>query len=128
MGDSSNVGYVNLNNVVGSSLTFNVKIAEDNRYMTHVRFANGTTTDRKTNIYVNGDTQNYWQQSFNGTGSWDEWSEIGIVLPLKAGNNTIKFESAVSEGGPNFDYIECVLTDEPVAELYDPNAGQIIVD
>ena len=128
MGSSENVGYVNLNNIVGSYITFNVTVPEENRYMAHIRYANGSDTDRKAAVYVNGDTQNYWMQSFNGTGGWDVWSEMGIVLPLKAGQNTIKLESAVSEGAPNLDYIELVLTDEPVAELYDPNAGKQTVD
>lgn len=128
MGTSGNIGYVNLNNVAGSYLTFSVNVPQSGNYMTHIRFANGSSIDRKTNVYVNGDTSSYWQQSFPSTGSWTEWNEYGIVLPLKAGANTIKFESAVSEGGPNFDYIDLTLTDEPVAELYDPNAGQQILD
>ena len=128
MGSSQNVGYVNLNNVVGSSMTLNVNVQTDGNYMTYIRYANGTDTDRKTNVFVNGNTQTYWLQSFPGTGSWTDWKGIGLVLPLKAGANTIKFESAVSDGGPNFDYIELTFTDEPVAETFDPNAAQQTVD
>ena len=50
-------------------------------------------------------------------------------IPLKAGENTVKFLSTVAnQGGPNFDYINQRLTDEPVAEPYDPNAHQETVD
>ena len=128
MGSSQNIGYVNLNNVVGSSLTFSVKAPSDGNYMTYIRYANGTTVDRKTNVFVNGNTQTYWLQSFPGTDSWDTWKGIGLVLPLKAGDNTIKFESATSDGGPNFDCVDIIPTDEPIAEVYDPNAGQQTVD
>ncbi|MBO4878621.1 MAG: RICIN domain-containing protein [Ruminococcus sp.] len=116
-------GYVNLDNTAGSSITFSVTVPEEGKYMTHIRFANGSTSDRKMKITVSGN-DSVWMQSFPGTGAWTEWKEYGIVLPMKAGDNTIKFESAMSEGGPNFDYIELILTDEPVAEVYDPNQGQ----
>ncbi len=124
MGSSSNIGFVNLDNVKGSSITFTVNAKKSGNYMTHIRYANGSTTDRKGYVYVNGNEQNYWLQSFTGTGNWDTWSEMGIVLPLVAGANTIKLVSAVDEGCPNLDYITVDLTDEPIAETYDPNAGQ----
>ena len=75
-------------------------------------------------VYVNGNTDSYWIQSFTSTSAWTEWTEFGIVLPLKAGANTIKFESATAEGGPNLDYITLTLTDEPYAETYDPSQEQ----
>lgn len=122
MGPSANVGFVNLDNTKGSSITFTVNAEKAGNHMTHIRFANGSTVDRKGYIYVNGDTQTYWLQSFPGTVDWDTWNEIGIVLPMKAGSNTIRIESAVDEGCPNLDYITIDWTDEPIAETYDPGA------
>ena len=128
MGITDNIGYVNLDNILGSNITFNVNMDASGNYMTHIRFANGSTSDRKMYIYVNGNTTEYWLQSFPATGAWSDWTEIGIVLPLKAGANTVKLESAVAEGGPNLDYLTFTLTDEPIAELYDPNQQQETVD
>ncbi len=113
-------GYVNLNNELDSEITFSVNVPEKGNYHTHIRFANGSENDRKMKVYVNGDKNNYWMQSFTGTGAWTEWTEFGIVLPLNAGKNTIQFVSATAEGGPNIDYIRLTLTDEPYAEVYDP--------
>ncbi|MCM1529367.1 MAG: RICIN domain-containing protein [Alistipes sp.] len=113
-------GYVNLDNELDSSITFTVNVDIDGNYMTHIRFANGSANDRKMKVYVNGNTTDYWMQSFTGTGAWNEWTEFGIVLPLKAGKNTIQLVSATAEGGPNLDYITLTLTDEPYAETYDP--------
>lgn len=113
-------GYVNLDNELDSEITFTVNVAEKGNYHTHIRFANGSANDRKMKVYVNGDKNNYWIQSFTGTGAWTEWTEFGIVLPLNAGKNTIQFVSATAEGGPNLDYIRLTLTDEPYAEIYDP--------
>ena len=117
-------GYLNLDNTLGSSVEFTVNVPVSGNYMTHIRFANGSATDRKMKLFVNGNTQNYWLQSFTTTGDWTVWNEFGIVLPLVSGSNTIKFESATSEGGPNLDYINLILTDEPFAETYDPSQEQ----
>ncbi len=117
----ANIGYVNLDNVLDSNVTFAVDVPEAGNYMTHIRFANGTDSDRKMKIYVNGDKENYWMQSFTNTGAWTEWAEFGIVLPLKSGANNIQLVSATENGGPNLDYITLMLTDEPYAETYDPN-------
>jgi len=113
-------GYVNLDNELNSEITFTANVPEKGNYHVHIRFANGSENDRKMKVYVNGDKNNYWMQSFTGTGAWTEWTEFGIVLPLNAGKNTIQFVSATAEGGPNFDYIKLTLTDEPYAEVYDP--------
>lgn len=114
------IGYLNLDNILDSSVTFDVDVAENGNYMTHIRFANGTDSDRKMKVYVNGNTADYWVQSFTGTGSWSTWTEFGIVLPLVAGKNTIQFVSATENGGPNLDYITLTPTDEPFAETYVP--------
>ncbi|MBP5379200.1 MAG: RICIN domain-containing protein, partial [Ruminococcus sp.] len=117
-------GYLNLENELGSSVTFTVDVSSDGNYMTKIRFANGSENDRKMKVFVNGNISDYWMQSFTSTGAWTNWNEFGIVLPLKAGSNSIRFESATSEGGPNFDYITIKLTDEPYAETYDPSSEQ----
>ncbi len=117
-------GYVNLDNTTDSNITFTVNVPSAGNYMTHIRFANGSVNDRKMKIFVNNNTDSYWMQSFPSTGSWTDWNEFGIVLPLVAGKNTIVMQSAMSEGGPNLDYIELILTDEPYAEIYDPSQEQ----
>ncbi|EXM39991.1 hydrolase GDSL [Ruminococcus albus SY3] len=118
-------GYINLDNTDTSNITFTVNANQTGNYMTHIRFANGTSDDRPMKIYVNGDTSRYWLQSFPGTGAWTSWNEFGIVLPLVKGVNTIKMVSTVSgKGGPNLDYISLIKTDEPYAETYDPNNNQ----
>lgn len=127
--DKSNViGYLNPDNTPDSSVTFDVDVAENGNYMTHIRFANGTDSDRKMKVYVNGNTRDYWVQSFTGTGAWNVWTEFGIVLPLIAGKNTIQFVSATENGGPNLDYITLTPTDEPFAETYVPEEAEPDID
>lgn len=117
-------GYVNLDNVVDSNITWTVNVPQDGNYYAAFRVANGTDTDRKMNVYVNGNTSSYWVQPFTGTGSWTTWAERGIVLPLKAGTNTIKMVSITDGGSPNFDTLTLQLTDEPIAEIYDPSSEE----
>ncbi len=122
-------GYVNLGNNDTSNITFTVNVAETGNYMTHIRFANGSAVDRQMKVYVNGNTEAFWLQPFPGTGAWTTWTEIGIVLPLQAGQNTIKFQSAVADAGaPNLDYIDLTLTDEPYGETYDPDSYDQMID
>lgn len=111
--------YVNLDNNTTSNITWTVAVPQTGNYLVMIRNANGTDTDRKMKIEVN-DKSDYWVQSFIGTGAWTTWAERGIVLPLNAGENKIKFSSLTDSGGPNFDYITLELTDEPVAEVYIP--------
>ena len=125
-GYTSEKGYVNLDNNDSSNITFTVNAEKSGNYMTHIRFANGSTDDRKMKIFVNGDTSRCWMQSFTGTGAWTNWTEFGIVLPLVQGINTIKMVSTVAgAGAPNLDYITLTLTDEPYAEYYDPSSQEL---
>lgn len=115
--------YVNLDNKVGSNITWTVNVEEEGNYLVTFNIANGSVSDRKMKIEVNNGEQ-YWLQSFTSTGSWTIWAERGIVLPLKSGENTIKATSYTDEGGPNLDYIKLEKTDEPIAPVYDPNSEE----
>ena len=117
--------YVNLNNETGSNITFNVEAEKNGNYYVAFRNANGSANDRQMKIEVNGGSD-YWVQSFLSTGAWTTWVETGIVLPLVAGMNKIKLTSLTSEGGPNLDYLKLQLTDEPVAQIYDPSSQQTV--
>ena len=109
--------YVNLDNEVSSSLTWTVFAPEDGNYLCTFSTANGSNANRQMKIEVN-DSADFWMQDFLSTGGWTTWQERGIVLPLKAGQNTIRMTSATAEGGPNFDYLKTEWTDEPIAEIY----------
>jgi lysophospholipase L1-like esterase len=111
--------YINLDNSLDSDISWVLNAEQDGNYLITFEVANGSADDRKMKIEVNGESD-YWMQSFLTTGSWTEWAERGIVLPLKAGLNLIKLTSATSNGGPNFDYLRYELTEEPIAETYVP--------
>lgn len=117
--------YVNLDNSTDSSITWTINAENAGNYLVTFRIANGSADDRKMKIEVNG-AEDYWMQSFLSTGSWTEWAERGIVLPLVAGANVIKLTSATDNGGPNFDYLRFEQTEEPIAETYVPDEKPVI--
>ena len=115
--------YLNLDNTTASSVTFAVNVPHDGNYLCTFNIANASANDRAMMISVKGQERT-WKQSFLTTGAWTTWEERALVLPLTAGVNYITLKSNTSEGGPNLDYLQLTLTDEPVAEAYDPNASQ----
>ncbi len=115
--------YLNLDNTASSAVTFTVRVKQKGNYLCTFHIANGSETDRKMMITVSGQSDR-WLQSFLTTGSWTNWAERGLVLPLAAGINTITLQSNTSEGGPNIDWLSLSFTDEPVAEPYTGSGGQ----
>ena len=110
--------YVNLDNKVGSNIEWKINAPIDGNYLCTFGTANGSADNRKMKIEVNGQAD-YWVQDFLTTGAWTIWQERGIVLPLKAGENTIKMTSVTASGGPNLDYLHIEWTDEPIAQVYE---------
>ena len=108
------LGYINLDNETGSSITWTVFAPEDGNYLCTFGIANGSTSNRQMQIEVNyADAR---QQDFPTTGAWTAWQERSVVLPLKAGKNTIRMTSLTAEGGPNFDYLRTKPADAQSAE------------
>lgn len=111
--------YVNLDNVKGTFIEWKVSVPEAGNYLCLFNVANGGASNRQMRIDVNR-AKDYWVLDFLPTGGWTEWIEQNIVLPMNAGENIIRLTSFTGDGGPNFDYMRMVLTDEPIAETYIP--------
>lgn len=101
----SGTGFVNLDNVVGSSVEFNVSAATAGNGTLVIRFANGTTVNRPMDIAVNGSPV-IAAQAFPGTGAWTTWQTVTIATPLRAGANTVLATSTTANGGPNLDALD----------------------
>ncbi len=96
-------GFVNYDNVVGSSVDFTVNVAQAGPATLRLRFANGTTVNRPMDISVNGTT--VATLAFNGTGAWTNWVTVNSTVNLVAGNNSIRGTATTANGGPNLDHI-----------------------
>ncbi len=109
--------YVNLDNETGSSIEWTVFVQEDGNYLCTFGTANGSTANRQMKIEVN-DAESTWMQDFPSTEAWTTWQECSIVLPLRAGKNTIRMTSATADGGPNLDYLMTQCTDDQADDSY----------
>ncbi|MBQ8921575.1 MAG: carbohydrate-binding protein [Oscillospiraceae bacterium] len=110
--------YWNYNNVIGSYVNWTVTVPADGNYRVTFRYANGGSADdnRTCQVSVNGASESV-SVDYPNTGAWTTWSEVSVVVSLKAGTNTIKATASGSGGGPNMDYIELEKTDDPAAEV-----------
>ncbi|WP_084617892.1 pectate lyase family protein [Cellvibrio sp. OA-2007] len=97
-------GFVNFDNLVGSSAQWTVNQASAGNVTLTFRFANGTTTNRPMSISVNGTVVNSGL-AFNGTGAWASWAEQSFTAYLNAGSNVIRAVSTSGDGGPNIDQL-----------------------
>jgi hypothetical protein len=95
-------GFVNLDNVVGSSLQFAVSAPAGGPRTLTIRFANGTPTNRPMSVSVNGSVVAA-SVAFASTGDWDTWATASLPVTLAAGTNTIRLTSTTANGGPNLD-------------------------
>ncbi|MET9341096.1 discoidin domain-containing protein [Nonomuraea sp. NPDC003804] len=112
-------GFVNYDNVVGSSVGFQVSAAVAGQASLTFRYANGTTANRPMAVAVNGTAL---PVDFPGTGSWTAWREVSVSVPLNAGVNSVTATATTAGGGPNLDYLEVSGAAPPVSS-YEGEAG-----
>ncbi|MEU4269929.1 cellulase family glycosylhydrolase [Streptomyces sp. NPDC026092] len=120
-------GFVNYDNVTGSSVQWNVNAAQAGSATLTLRYANGTATNRPMDIAVNG-TVVAAGKSFAGTGAWTTWATTTLTANLKAGANTVRATATTANGGPNVDHIKVdTATTPPVTGTPVEINGQLSV-
>lgn len=95
-------GFVNFDNVVGSSVEYTVTAPAAGSYSLTFRYANGTTANRPLDVTVNG-TLAADDLAFPGTGAWTTYRTVTATATLVAGTNKIKTTAVTVNGGPNAD-------------------------
>ncbi|WP_196777937.1 glycoside hydrolase family 88 protein [Lentzea aerocolonigenes] len=98
-------GFVNYDNVIGSSVEFTAYTAHTAAHDLVFRYANGTTADRPLEITVDGTPATV---SFESTGAWTTWATRTLSLELPQGTHTIRATATTAEGGPNLDSLTVV--------------------
>jgi hypothetical protein len=124
--------YLNVDNEIGTSITFNITAANAGTATLSFRYANGGTVDRPAQISLNG-TVLPTNLSFPVTGTFTDWKSVDLQLTLLKGSNVLKLISSASEGLPNIDQIGyvsagiskggCVVTGTTNYEVY-PNPSK----
>jgi Alpha galactosidase A/Alpha galactosidase C-terminal beta sandwich domain/Carbohydrate binding module (family 6)/Carbohydrate binding module (family 35) len=98
-------GFANTDNAAGSYVEWTVDAPAAGSYALRLRYANGGTTNRPTDLAVNGSPVGTGLP-FAGTGSWDTWAITTATVNLTAGSNTIRVTASTAGGAPNLDYLE----------------------
>ncbi|MDX8036065.1 PQQ-dependent sugar dehydrogenase [Lentzea sp. BCCO 10_0856] len=114
----SGTGFVNYNNVVGSSVEYTITADQGGEHELTFRYANGTTADRPVSVTVDG--AGAQTVSFPGTGAWTTWQTRTAKVTLKVGANKIKATATTANGGPNADKLTAVLVGPPDTEAPTP--------
>ncbi|MFI6477045.1 cellulase family glycosylhydrolase [Nonomuraea sp. NPDC050663] len=115
----SGAGFVNYDNVTGSSVEFTVDAASAGTATLTLRYANGTAANRPMAISVNGGAA--VTRDFPGTGAWTAWTSTTLTAPLNAGTNTIRATATTSNGGPNLDFLDAEIA-APASDYQAENA------
>ncbi|MEV0150192.1 MULTISPECIES: cellulase family glycosylhydrolase [unclassified Nonomuraea] len=117
-------GFVNYDNVTGSSVEFTVNAATAGAASLVFRFANGTTANRPMSITVNGASVS---KDFPGTGAWTTWQDVTVAVTLNAGANTVRASATTANGGPNLDRLTVTDGAPPAAGTPVEANGQLSV-
>ena len=106
----SGAGFCNATNATGAYTQFPVTAAAGTATL-DVRFANGTTSSRPTDLIVNGATVQ--SVSFETTGAWNTWVTKTFTVTMNSGSNTIRLNPTGSGGLPNIDYLDFTSAGTP---------------
>ncbi len=101
----SGSGFVNGDNVVGSSVEWTVNAATAGSATLAFRWALGSTDNRPMDIRVNG-TLVAAATAFTGNGNWASWQTKTLTAALQAGANTVRATATTANGGPNLDALD----------------------
>ena len=92
-------GFWNFANEKNAFASYKVKFPGAGYTTLAVIYANGGTTDRTINAYLDHD----YLISAPPTGSWTTWDTAYVVLDVPQGEAELKFMSLTDDGGPNID-------------------------
>jgi hypothetical protein len=131
-------GFVDYNNVAGSSIEFTVNATSSGNATLTFRYANGSTADRPMDIGVDGVVVAR-NVSFPPTGNWDTWGTVSVTGSLSSGANRVRATATSAAGGPNVDRLDVtfggsgggltvVLDDGSPATFRDVGNGVIEID
>ena len=107
-------GYINVENVVGSGITFKIKATTAGSKTLSFRYASGGTGDRAATVRVNGSPL-VANLSFPSTGAFTTYKTVDVALQVNAGINTIALVANTVDGLANIDQFGFVSTDLSIA-------------
>ncbi|MFE0153437.1 PQQ-dependent sugar dehydrogenase [Nonomuraea sp. NPDC059007] len=105
----SGTGFVNGENVAGPYVEWTVNAPAAGTATLALRYANGTTANRPSDISVNG-TLVADDRAFAPTGAWSTWTTSTLTATLQAGPNKIRATASATGGNPNWDFLDVEMS------------------
>jgi len=97
-------GYANVDNEVGSYVTYGLSATKAGKYTLYIRYANGGSAARDYKLSI-GDTVLVESGSMASTGGWTTYKTIPIEVDLPVGYSEVTFTSLGKDGMANIDVI-----------------------
>lgn len=98
----SGTGYVNLNNVTGTAVSWKINSTTAQTVSVTFKYANASTANRNMSLSVNGAVA-VANIDFLSTAAWTTWNTVTVQTALAAGDNTFTLTSLTAQGAPNLD-------------------------
>lgn len=95
-------GYANVDNEVGSYVTYGVTATEAGKYTLYIRFANGGSSARDFKVSA-GNSVLVESASMESTGGWSNYKTTSVEVELPAGYSEITLTSLGKDGMANVD-------------------------
>ncbi len=118
-------GYANVENAVGSFVTYGVTAARAGKYTLYISFANQDDAARGYSISA-GDKVLLADGSMESTGAWTTWKTQSVELELDLGYSELRFESLSAKGMANIDYIGWMSEDLYAGEVDLGNSTTVV--
>lgn len=118
-------GYANVENAVGSYVTYGVTATETGKYTLYVRYANGGSAARDFSI-SSGEKVLFEKGSMDATGTWTTWKTIAVEVELSKGYHELAFTSLGKDGMANIDAIGWLTENLKVGKVELPESSSSI--
>jgi glucuronoarabinoxylan endo-1,4-beta-xylanase len=96
-------GYVDFVRPTGDAAEWVLNSDRARTAQLEIRYANGGASTRSLRLTVNGQVVD-GNLSFAPTRSWSNWAGVRVSIPLRMGDNIVRFETNGSDA-PNIDQI-----------------------
>lgn len=104
----SGTGFCNTTNASGAFAEWKVDAPAAGQYSLRFGWANGSTSNRTSDVSVNGSVVT--SSAFAPTGAWTSWTTTTVNAQLNAGVNTIRVTGTTAGGAANLDYVDVTST------------------
>ena len=99
-------GYINTPNAKAARVTWSIESPDGGEYTLEIRYANGGTTARSGELFVNEGTNGTFDVALPPAGDWTEWRTALLDVDLVPGENLLVLRAVSDDGLANIDSLK----------------------